>query len=387
LGGARPTKLSAAAILLAAGALVSSASLQAQMEAPSGVWTLTNLSVRTYWWGIVPSGGDLSVLFNGIRLAPGVETIIEDDLGAGYETDNFYTNSDGTPYSGPTGDGSPVPFDRLQVLEGLGVRQGITWDPGRNRNLVDGFLFYRFHFDRNFPSPAGGQLLFQSAFPDRNQILSNSVIGGFSFSTLSKDDLHKTRDGWYGETSVQWGPSFLFNSMGGADFLRLNATLLGFRTLYKAPASGDANLLSVFLAGFTSVDYTTGASIPFYVLESTGGLHPRTSTDDWVRGFETGSYATTFKAVTNFEVRVLGPSIVWPSLVPAVYAFLDAGYYSGFYHDPAATLPGAVASVGAGALIDFFDLFDLNGYVAAPIYGRRVDGATLATSIGFDLTF
>ena len=68
------------------------------MEAPEGIFTLTNFGVQTYWWGIVPTGGDFSVLYNGFKIVPGLDTIIEDDLGAGYETDNYYRYPNGSLY-------------------------------------------------------------------------------------------------------------------------------------------------------------------------------------------------------------------------------------------------------------------------------------------------
>lgn len=356
----------------------------AQMEAPEGVWTLTGFDFRTYWWGLVPTGGDFAALYNGIRIVPGLDTILENDLGAGYETDNFYTNPDGSPYWGPS-DGSAVLFDRLEILEGLGIRQGILWDAARSRNLVEGFLFYRLHFDRNYPS--SGALVSESAFPDRNQILSNSFQAGFSASTLVRDKVHKTRDGLYGEASVQWAPAFFFNTIGSADFYRLNLTFKGFRTLYASPAKGDMNFFSLYIGDFVSVDFAGGGSIPFYVLESTGGLSPRTTTDDWVRGFETGSYGTTFKAVNNFDIRLQGPAVIWPSVVPGLYVFTDEGYYSGFYRDPTSTPGGVLASVGTGAYLDFFDLTNVTGYIAFPVYGRRVDGASYEISFHFSLDF
>ena len=272
--------------IIAAAMLFTAVAASAQMEAPKGVLTLTNFGIRAYWWGIVPTGGDFSALYNGFRIIPGLDTIVENDLGAGYETDNYYRYPGGTLYFGPSGDGSPVLFDRLEILEGLGIRQGILWDQSRKRNLVEGFLFYRLHYDKSYAGASS--LLAQSNAPDRDQILSNSLIAGFSASTVVKDNVHKTRDGLYGEASVQWGPSFFFNSIGNADFYRLNVTLKGFRTLYTSPSSGDWNLFSIYMGDFVSVDYAGGNSIPYYVQESTGGLHPRATTDDWVRGFETG---------------------------------------------------------------------------------------------------
>jgi hypothetical protein len=200
----------------------SAAALHAQMTTPTDTWGLGNFAVRTYWWGIVPTGGDFSIFYKGLRLAPGLDTILQDDLGAGYETDNYYRNPGGTLYWGPSGTGSPVVFNRLEILEGIGIRQGILWDNSRNRNLMEGFLFYRIHYDQNYPTAGATQYIFQSGLPDANQILSNSVIVGLSATTLAKDNVHKTRDGLYGEVSFQWGPRWLFNSIGNADFLRMN---------------------------------------------------------------------------------------------------------------------------------------------------------------------
>jgi hypothetical protein len=374
-------------ITLAAFMAFSSAALHAQMESPSGAWGLANFDLRTYWWGIVPTGGDFSALYKGLRLVPGLDTILENDLGAGYESDNYYRNADGSLYWGPSGGGSPVLFDRLEILEGIGIRQGILFDQGRDRNLLEGFLFYRIHYDRNFPTAGATQLIFQSALPDRNQILSNSLIAGLSASTLVKDDVHKTRDGLYGEASIQWGPRFLFNSIGNADFFRLNANLKAFRTLFAAPEKGSSNLFSLYVGDFASVDYVGGASIPFYVQESTGGLSPDATTDDWVRGFETGSYGAVFRIVNKLDIRAQGPAVFWPSLVPGAYLFADAGYYRGFYGDPANTPGGFLASAGVGGYLDFFDLANVTGYMAFPLVGRRVDRASFAISFHFTLDF
>lgn len=373
----------AIAVLLAFGG----AALHAQMESPSGTWGLGNYAIRTYWWGLVPTGGDFSVFYKGLPLVPGLDTIFENDLGAGYESDNYYRNPDGSPYWGPSGSGSPVLFDRLEILEAIGIRQGILFDKSHDRNLLEGFLFYRIHYDRNFPTTGTTQLIFQSALPDRNQILGNSLIAGLSATTLVKDEVHKTRDGLYGEASVEWGPGFLFNSIGNADFFRLNAKFKAFRTLATATTDWGSNLFSLYVGDFASIDYVGGASIPFYVQESTGGLSPKATTDDWVRGFETGSYGATFRIVNSFDIRAQGPAVFWPSLVPGAYLFADAGYYNGFYGDPTSTPGGFLASVGFGGYLDFFDLANVTGYLAFPIVGKRVDGASFGISFHFNLNF
>lgn len=373
-------------VIAAIAAVTGVVSLGAQMENPSDTLGLANFGIRTYWFGLVPTGGDFSVLYRAPRLFPGLDTIVENDFGAGYETDNYYRNPGGTPYSGPSDTGSPVVFDRLEILEGLGIRQGILWDTERNRNLLEGFLFYRLHFDRNY-STGANELVFLSGLPDATQILSNSLIVGISASTLDRDTVHKTWNGLYGEASVQWGPGFLFNSIGNADFYRFNVTLKGYRTLYTAPAEGEWNLFSIYAGDFISIDYAGGSSIPFYVQESTGGLAPRATTDDWVRGFESGSHDTLFKIVNNFDVRFQGPAMIWPSTLPGAYVFSDVGYYSTFHNDPSNTPGGFLASVGIGGYVDVFDLGVVTGYVALPLYGRRVDGSSWTINFHFHLGF
>jgi hypothetical protein len=70
-----------------------------------------------------------------------------------------------------------------------------------------------------------------------------------------------------------------------------------------------------------------------------------------------------------------------------LYAFTDAGYYSGFYRDPTNTPGGFLASVGTGAYLDFFDLTNVTGYIAFPVSGHRVDGAPYEISFHFTLDF
>lgn len=137
----RKTVLSVVAILMT---IVGTTTVHAQMAAPDGVWSLTGFDART--WEIVPTGGDFSALYNGAKILPGLDTIIENDIGAGFEINDVYRNPDCSPYSGPSGDGSPVLFDRFEILEGLGTRQGILWSDDLKRNLLEAFLFYRLHY-------------------------------------------------------------------------------------------------------------------------------------------------------------------------------------------------------------------------------------------------
>jgi len=81
------------------------------------------------------------------------------------------------------------------------------------------------------------------------------------------------------------------------------------------------------------------------------------------------SYDAALKTVANGEIRVVGPALFkqeW--LVPVVYAFCDAGYYSGL---PGASTKsdasGVIMSSGGGFAIDLVD-FAYLGVVAGYLF-------------------
>src|SRR5208282_439597 len=165
--GRMPRRLSIAFLVLALCSGVEA--LGEDSSAPKGNWTFTNIEPYTYWLdSIVPSGASVDILYNGLRLIPGLDTILETDVGAGWQTNYFYRNPDGSPYTGP-GE-PPSSFDQAEFLDDIGIRQGLLRDGERKRDLLEVFLFYRLHYDRNFPTVGGeGSLLYASAFPDRQE--------------------------------------------------------------------------------------------------------------------------------------------------------------------------------------------------------------------------
>ena len=356
--------------------------------APKGNWTFTNIEPYTYWLdGIVPSGASVDILYNGLRLVPGLDTILETDVGAGWQTNYFYRNPNGSPYTGP-GE-TPASFDQAEFLDDIGIRQGLVRDGERKRNLLEIFLFYRLHYDRNFPTMGGeGSLLYDSAFPDRREILANALHAGLAVNTVSVDLIHKTHSGVYAEASAEWGPRRLFNGIGDADYYRLNATFKGFLPIFAfSESAGTKNLLSMYAAGYFCADYAGGESIPIFVFESYGGRYPRWSNSPTVYGLEEGLYGADLKILGNLELRVLGPAIGSRDLVPGLFAFLDTAYYNGYFMDPADSPGGYLASGGAGILVDFLNFADINAYFAYPILGKRVDGQAYAIGFGFSMAF
>lgn len=403
------------ACILAILVCLGGATAVAQSTTPTGTWTFTGFGLYAYWLdGFIPSGASIDILYAGVKLIPGLDTIIEDDPGAGWQSNDFYLNPDGSHYTGPytggntspsytqtgfvnvlgptSGGNSPTTYDQAEFLNDLGIRQGILWNPEQKRNLLEGFLFYRVHYDYNSVATEWGQqrtLLNDSPFPDKTQIFSNALLAGLSLNTVGVDPVHKTEQGLYGEASVEWGPSFFLNSIGGSDYYRLNATLKAYQTLFARSTSADPdmNLVSAYLADYVGVDYAGGDSVPVFVFESFGGRYMRAGNGTTIHGLDDGNYATGLKLINNLELRVVGPAIVWRDLAPAMFAFLDTAYYNGYFQAPSNPAIGFLGSTGVGIYVNVFDLADLNLYFAYPFSGTRINGASYSIGAAFNLAF
>jgi len=308
-------------------------------------------------------------------LAPGVNTVLWANVGGGYQTKTYYRDpSDDSPLGAGelSVDASTAPFyQRVNGDWGLGICQGILGNPEIQANLLEAFLFYKGRYSQYVNEESTFQLLFESPLPDKTGILQNSVLGGLSLMGLVPDARHKTARGYHAEVSAEWGPSFLGNTVfGRADFLRLNFTAMGFFPIYDASPESFANVFSVYLGEFFSVDYAVGDTIPLNVRQTFGGRDPRTGLGGAVRGVDDGRYDTTFKAVNNLEIRVNLPAIVLPDLVPGFVAYFDAGYYDfGDYPES-----GTLFSTGAGLYINLLDLAYLAGYSNYLLNDSNLDG-------------
>lgn len=378
-----------ASVGAAGGANTQPAAAKADSAEHGSPWSLSFAALRTYWFGIVPTGIDLVLDYRGLTLFPGVETIFEDYAGAGYQYNYFYRNPNGSPV---VGSDSGTTFSQFEIVDDLGIRQGIVWNPRLQRNLLEGFLLYRFHYDYDYQDPTKNQLIFQSSFPDARQTLINSVVAGFDYNTTVQNKVHGTWNGIYAEASGEWGPRAFFNSIGQANFYRLNFTNWGYKTFYTSSTRRGANLFSLYGAYQVRVDYAGGNQIPIYVMQSFGGRysHLRYGLGDAVRGFEAGAYDTNFKAAVNFDLRVTGPGIYWPIilkgyLIPGLYAFADGGYYNGYFGDPSNAPGGFLASTGVGAYVDVLGLGNVTAALAFPLVGHRVDNAPYALVFHFHL--
>ena len=310
-------------------------------------------------------GADLGVGYRGLSLLPGTQTTFWVYAGGGYEGEHYYRDGNGALLApGSIGSGGQPSFNRIEGAWRLGVEQGFAWNPRTSTNLLEAFLFYRGRCDLN---QASGTMLADAlpgVLPDRDGSILNTLQLGAAYDDLRTSD-HKVRDGVSAETTVEWGPSFLFNTIqGDSDFVRFNGMVRWFFPLYDAAPARPLNLFSVYLGEYLTIDYAMGLNgtrVPLYVRQTFGGRTQNTALGSQVRGVDKGAYDTNLKAVNNLEVRVNLPAIpmpvfiapLVPDLVPGLIAYFDYGFYDQVGEPGIASPPhGTVASAGAGTFVE-----------------------------------
>jgi hypothetical protein len=332
-------------------------------------------------------GLDVGVGYRGLSIVPGYQTTFWAYAGGGYEGEHYYRDANGNLLApGSISSSADPAFNRIEGAWRLGIEQGFAWNPRISANLLEGFLFYRGRYDLN--EPAGGALLTQpslSVLPDRDSSFLNTLQLGLAYDDL-RVSKHRTRDGVSAETTAEWGPSFLFNTIrGDSDFVRFNANFTWFIPLYDAAPDRPLNLFSVYLGDSVSADYAIGLNgtrVPLYVRQTFGGREQDIALGAQVRGVDKGAYDTNLKAVNNLEVRVnllalpMPDFASWlvPYVVPGVLVYFDSGLYDQV-GEPGIISPasGFAASTGAGVFVEAPGLGSLLAYVE-----YRLDSANAA---------
>lgn len=360
--------------LLAAGSISASDDLSITLE-----------GIRVYWFGFVPTGVDLRLTYSGAPILDGLDTKLFFQAGGGYEEATLWRNTNGTVYSGPVLENLENKYMQPNLRFEGGIIQGLLWNEALDKNLLEAFLVYRLRYDNHIPHEAS--FIEGSIFSDAEGILGNSLFAGLMYHNLEVDKRHKTKNGLYAEASLEWGPQFLFNeSIGGSDYFRMNATAKGFIRLFDLNPEKEKNTLSIYLADLFSVDWMTGGSIPIYAFQTFGGTKLRGGLGGSVRGYEKRAWDANFKMVNNLEIRVNGPALFLPSLVPGILAYFDAGYAATYFADAAAQ-PSFLAATGAGIYLNVFDFDYLAVYFQVPLTEERKDGKAFSIAVELGLHF
>jgi hypothetical protein len=331
-------------------------------------------------WGL-----DQGVGYRGLSLLEGVDTTLWAYVGGAYEKMTYFRQSEALIQGAYAGAAEDTEFYRADANWQLGIVQGLTWNDRIKANGLEAMLFYRGRWNTNLLE--AGDLIIGSGVTGEEELLQNTIFAGISWNDVLVDKGHKGRSGIAAEASVDWGPGFFFNDVGGpSNFLRFNATGRAFLPLYDAAPDSRKNLFSMYLAEFAAADYALGLGgdqVPYVIRRTFGGRKPRTGLGYAVRGVDSGSLDVNLKLVNNLELRANLPAIALPDLVPGVVVHWDAGYFAQA-GEAAGSLSGFVSTIGAGLYINLLDLAHLAAYTHYRLDGVNADGSSW---VPFDLQF
>lgn len=194
-----------------------------------------------------------------------------------------------------------------------------------------------------------------------NNSLYNTIYAETKFDNMI--DTMVTNEGFWAEFAAYYTPAFLNRD---ADLISLNFDVVGAKTFINKQFANGLNMFSMCIIDRIDVNYTTGSKVPSYFQEPI-------SLGRKVRGFNTGSYASEFTAVNNFEIRFSGPE-ARKGIFARTDFFFDAGIGLGkiFNADSGVNnVKNILVSVGVQEMIDYNDAFDLGIQAAYLIKGQN----------------
>ena len=301
-------------------------------------------------------GGDAALGYTGFSLIERLDTILWASAGGGYQNAAFY----------PADHDSPAPdtdmgYINLNVDWRLGFSQGILYNPNQGRNLLDFTFLYVSRLEQYSQNEA-----IPAAYPDRDGIWLNTLVGGLVFDTVTFDKNLFVREGLYATVSTELAPHRLGNSVfGDSRYARFTALAIGHKPLLALPD------VSIAVAERLVYDILWGedSQVPIGVRTRIGGLvkvpilkNPGShrGLGGALRGVERDRFDGYIKLINNLDLRLHFPSLRLPGgAVPGLVFYLDAGAYD--ESSRRLQLPPVYLSTGAGLTLNVLG-YDLVAY-------------------------
>lgn len=333
-------------------------------------------------------GLDLSVGLGGPLLLPPADTRLLAELGGAYGQASYFRLPDGSIFDEAVGPntGAQAPYyDRISLTWGIGIEQGILWDPFRETNMIEVSFHYRGLWEDNLPAGDGPRLIYAGtpagAAPGAEEILINSLLLITSFDGVTENPVTKVRDGGSAEASLEWAPAFLLNSLiGRSDYARLNLSLETYVPFVGVASEEGMNLFSLYGAARAAADLLVGhpEDVPYLARSRVGGSAPRAGLGGAVRGYDPGRFDSRLKVLVNMELRAHLPALFVRDLVPGLVAFVDSGFWSGLFDAPASHPDeGWLFGAGFGLSLNLFDLARVLAYLQVNLGGENVNGSSV----------
>lgn len=148
-----------------------------------------------------------------------------------------------------------------------------------------------------------------------------------------------------------------------ADVYSFNVDLVVAKNLLDKRFANGLNLFAISIIDRIDINYTFGSMVPSY-------FQAPVSLGRKIRGFNTGSYASTFTAVNNFEVRFSSPEPIRGVFLRTDF-FFDCGCGYGKLFNADFNANNILISTGVQEMIDYNDAFDLGIQAAYLLKGNN----------------
>jgi hypothetical protein len=269
-------------------------------------------------------GADGALGWKGLRLIPGVDTVFWVSAGGGYQSEYYFAGADDGVMPG---DPNMVRYDNLNFDWRLGVAQGILFNRGQKRNLLELVLLYRGKY-QYYLDPNG----VLAGLPDAGGLFQNALFTGLVFDNVLYDESYATRRGVYAAAGAEFVPQALANSaLGSSDYTRLSLIACGYLPVLSTRA------LSIYLADQLLWDHLFGDDVlvPQSARASFGALtkvpigkNPHRALGGTLRGVAKDRFDGYVKLANSADVRLHFPVLtLFNRITPGLIAYFDAGAY------------------------------------------------------------
>lgn len=280
--------------------------------------------------------------YTGFSFIEGQETSLETEFRGGWLTQySYYSGSFLNRLEPVEGfDYTDAEF-KTGYLQGLfGIRQGFVRNKRNDKNLIEGFLYYKGRWETHENSDDNSPWFMQlTDNPENDGIFQQSLVIGSAYNDVVRST-HAVKDGFDAGIVFDYAPSFINDP---ADYYTVVLEAAGYLPILDLNPGEKMNLFSIYLADRVKLAYTDGDYRPYNIRQENAAS---------IRGIEEERLDSKLTIVNNFELRYNLPALFIPDLMFGLLTYFDAGYY---YED--ASYNGTVFSAGAGLYLDLFGAF------------------------------
>jgi hypothetical protein len=287
----------------------------------------------------------------------GLTTKFELGLEAFYGSNDFYVDPVGATFSVTDSiDPDLVSTDQLS----FDTRLIMTHALSRSSFTNDQSIFVIAGIENRYEMVMGDSpsYLRSSSRIESDSLVDTRLITGLRYEGVNTSS-HYVRHGVFAEIMLNASPA-AFNPETA--YWSISGQLQGFVPLIDIAPQQDRNIFSLYLSSRLGARYLQGASVPLYASFENPVA---------VRGVPSELYPDVVISTLGIEMRLLGPAIIIPQIVPGITVFSDSAYFS----SPDLGRNGVLSSVGAELFVNAFDFIQLglrSSYVlTTPVLGNQ----------------